>query len=524
MKIIVIGLDGACFELIDPWIEQGELPNLRKIRDEGTWGDMNSCLPPTTSPNWKCYSTGKNPGKLGICWWENIDFKGKKIYFPRNRIHKNKEMWDYLGEAGKRVCVVNMPLTYPPRPVNGILICGSADAGDHGFTYPADLERYLEENYDYRVHPPILGPLSASPDDVERTEQQVSQIIKIIESRFRVAKDFWEQRDVDFLHVTTFYINQLQHSFWNAEYTKKAWQVIDQNIGELVGREHNIIIMSDHGCNEVKEAFNINTWLQTEGYLKLNRTISDLLYRIGLNRQRAVKIARALHLENVLPRVIPRQISGFLPDRNGAVGGSALMAGSAKTQKVNWDKTVSLASGQGPIYIAPNLRQQLEEYKSLRDELIEKLQGLKSGLSGEAPISKVFRKEDIYQGEYLPEMPDLVADQAKGFTICGDIGRKEAFELPRGWRGENKKAGLFMAYGPDIKNGQTIEAISILDLAPTILHMMGLPIPQDMDGKVLTEIFKPDSEPAKRKVTYQQIDKTEMEKMRVRRKTRHLKV
>jgi len=80
MKLVVVGLDGASFELLDPWIEEGSLPNLRKIKDSGVYGDMESCLPPVTSPNWKCYSTGKNPGKLGIFWWENIDVKNKRVH------------------------------------------------------------------------------------------------------------------------------------------------------------------------------------------------------------------------------------------------------------------------------------------------------------------------------------------------------------------------------------------------------------------------------------------------------------
>ena len=104
MKTIVIGLDGASFDLIDPWLRAGKLPNLQRLMDNGVKGRLKSCLPPTTSPNWKCYSTGKNPGKLGIFWWENIDFANRHIYIPTNRAH-TRELWDCLSENGMKAGV-----------------------------------------------------------------------------------------------------------------------------------------------------------------------------------------------------------------------------------------------------------------------------------------------------------------------------------------------------------------------------------------------------------------------------------
>jgi predicted AlkP superfamily phosphohydrolase/phosphomutase len=113
MKTVVVGLDGAAFELIDPWIGEGALPNIARIKREGVWGDMRSVLPPVTSPNWKCYSTGKNPGKIGIFWWENIDWHNRKVYYPVARKLENKEIWDYMGEAGMKVGVLGMPQRKP---------------------------------------------------------------------------------------------------------------------------------------------------------------------------------------------------------------------------------------------------------------------------------------------------------------------------------------------------------------------------------------------------------------------------
>ena len=81
-ETIVLGLDGANWALLEPWLEAGNLPNIQSLREEGTWSDMESCLPPVTCPNWRCYSTGKNPGKLGVFWWEKIDTNNRTLSTP----------------------------------------------------------------------------------------------------------------------------------------------------------------------------------------------------------------------------------------------------------------------------------------------------------------------------------------------------------------------------------------------------------------------------------------------------------
>ena len=186
MKVLVIGLDGASFELIDPWITEGVLPNLKKIKEKGIWGDMVVCLPPVTAPNWKCYSTGKNPGKLGIFWWENIDFDRKTVYFQRSRIYDNKEIWDYLSESGKKVGVIGMPMTYPPKKVNGFMVSGGVDAEEDGFVYPKDLETKIKK-MGYKIHPDLIYFINDS--DEKKANEAINQLIKIIDNTFDVAFD-----------------------------------------------------------------------------------------------------------------------------------------------------------------------------------------------------------------------------------------------------------------------------------------------------------------------------------------------
>lgn len=511
MKVLVIGLDGASFELLDPWIGQGDLPVLQMLKQKGIRADMDCGLPPTTSPNWKRYSTGKNPGKLGIYWWENINMEKGEVYFPRTRVNKHREIWDYIGESGRKVAVINMPLTFPPKKVNGFLVSGSTDAGEGPYTYPPELQSYIGKKYNYRLIPASRGYLRSHPGDVYKVRQAVDDIIEVIQSRFDLAAELLTNENIDFLHITIFDINTLHHFFWNSDHVKRAWQLIDRNIEKLLDKGDYLFLMSDHGSNEIKQVFNINAWLEREGYLKLNRSFSDFLYRFGVNVNLAAKVTQFFGIKYLLKRLVPKRFIQLIPEGDGSIGGTALGVGESKTRKINWRKTRAIASGQGPVYIHPRLPEW--ERERLKQELIQKLERLKSPVTGEPVVRRVYRKEEIYTGQYLAEMPDLVLDMNRGVHVPDNIGRKEVFELPRHWRGENKRFGLFLACGPGIRQGSRVEGVSIHDLAPTILHLFDIPSAADMDGRILKDIFVDDS---LKKAECGDVNKTKMEKERIK--------
>lgn len=503
-KTLVIGLDGASFELIRTWIKEGTLPNIGEITKEGIFGDLESQLPPVTAPNWKCYSTGKNPGKLGIFWWENINWGKKRISCPNYRTNQ-KEIWDYLNNENIRSAVINTPLTYPPKKINGYLVAGGPDAENEDYFYPNSLSKILKE-IDYKVH------TDKSISSKEDCKKYFEEINGLIETRFELAKKLLQKdEDLNFMHLTIFYINVLQHFLWDDELTKKAWKTIDKNIGKLLeicqNKEFNILLMSDHGSNEIKDNFNINTWLEEKKYLKTSKSIPDILDKIGLNRKKAIKLAENLGIKNLLIKILPSTITSSLPSEEGGV------SREAKGHLIDWKKSKTIASGQGPLYIKKENKDD-KKYENFKNKLKKELENLESPISKRKIIRKVFKKEEIYSGKYLKQAPDLVIDQAPHTHITGDIGKNKIFEKPSKWKGENKKTGLFAAIGPDIKKGKN-KNISILDLAPTILHTYGIPIPKTMDGKVLIEIFKEESEPSKRKIKYEKPSEKENIKSRI---------
>ena len=500
MKTVVIGLDGAGFELIDPWIENGDLPNIARIKQEGVWGDMKSVLPPVTSPNWKCFSTGKNPGKIGIFWWENIDWRNRKVYYPAVRKLENREIWDYIGDAGMKVGVLGMPTTYPPKSVNGFFVSGHPDAQKTGFTYPVELEKELKRN-GWKNHP-------ASIIDIDRAKA-CRELYEMIDTHFHTAKRLAAKYNVDFLMTAVFFSNVFQHFLWNSSETKEAWTIIDRHIGKFMKLGCNVLIMSDHGSNKIETVFNINTWLEQEGYLRLNPYLADNLYKMGINQHSLAKFASRLGLLGLLRKIVPRRLVKNIPSESGEI------QKEAKTNKIDWKKSKAFASGQGPIYLNPGNA----DNEVLKQEIKRKLEGLINPSTGEKVIENVYSKEEIYNGKYLHEAPDLIVDQAKGVHIPGGIGQRDVFDSPRRWQAENKKFGIFMAYGSDIKQVGEVENVSILDLAPTILHLMGIAIPADMDGRVLEQIFAIDSKAAKHPIHFVEVKESD----RIKQKISHLK-
>ena len=476
-RTVVIGIDGAHFELIEPWLEEGSLPNIARVIENGVSGDLESVLPPVTSPNWKAYSTGRNPGQFGIFWWENVDVEGRRVYYPSARKHQHPEFWEMIAER-KPVGVLGVPTTHPPKSVDSFLVSGAPDGEETGFAQPPEVESVLREELDYRV-----TKRHRMTNDMDATAEE---ILELIDLRFRAAERLLEDHEVSFLQITTFYINTLHHYCWDEDYTRRGWEIIDERIGEFLSYDPNVVLMSDHGSNEIETVFNINTWLEREGYLRVDSTVAGVLQRLGITTDFLSELTTRLGVKEAVKRFTPKRLINQLPDSSGE------LSHGAKGENVDWERTEVLASGQGPVYITVD--ETSSRYEELRSELIRKLRNL-TDHDGNPIADEVHRGEEVYSGEYLDEAPDLVIDQAKSVHIPGGVGQESVFMDPEqgGWRAENKRHGLFAAVGPDFGDGQ-VEGLSILDLAPTLLHLHGGTVPSSLDGSVRRDVFAEGSE------------------------------
>ena len=474
LKTIVIGLDGANWNLLEPWIERGDLPNLKYLRENGCWGVSECQLPAVTCPNWKCYSTGRNPGKLGVFWWQRIDRAQKKIVGYDSRSFKAPEIFDYLSNAGLKVGVLNMATTYPPKKINGFMVSGAPDAGYGGYTFPKSLEDLLKKEYDYQIYP--KGHIASKKD----IEDYFEDILHLIDLRFQVAKD--KLSEVDFLHLSIFYINVLHHFLFSDSYVEEAWKCIDRNIGELIKEGHMIVLLSDHGTGEIDTTFFLNTWLEKEGYLKVNRSLLGNLSKVGITKQSVLRVTNKLGLTNWIKMLFPERVKRSLPSEDGTLAGTLITEDSVDLQR-----SKAIGIGQGLIYIL--VSDSSSEYESLRSEIINKLSKLKTE-KGLKAAKNIYKREEIYSGKYLGRAPDIVFEEGNRVYTSTGIGKDKIFDVPEKWNAENNRDGIFLVYGAGIERGRKIEGIKILDIAPTILHVMGQPIPLDMDGRVLSEVFQ----------------------------------
>ncbi|WP_123534689.1 alkaline phosphatase family protein [Halosimplex salinum] len=479
-RTFVVGLDGASWLLTEPWIDDGLLPNLAELRETGSYATSRSCLPPVTYPNWKCYASGKNPGKHSVFWWERIDLADERIDIMSGSDYKTAELWDYLNADDQRAAVVNMPSMYPPREIDDYVVSGGPDAVegeyrslDTGYTHPPEFERELADRYDYQVHP---DPLLSSN---EERGAEVDEILRLFELRLEVARDLFLEEDLEFTHVTLFYLNVLHHFFWDDEPTKRAWQLVDEWLGELAELEDtNLVVMSDHGAAATTTEFYINEWLAENGYLTRASGVEDYFQRVGLTRENALSVAKRFGLVEFLAKTVPESVQELVPQSAGAKR-------ERKMELIVPQETKALASGQGPIYINPQF-----DVEAVREHLISDLEDV-TDEHGEPLFTGVHRAEEVYDGPYLDIGPDVVLDQRPGVHVNDGMGGSEIQTKPDRWAAENTPTGIFVANGPDFRNRGEIPEIDIRDIAPTILANHGVDVPTDVDGEVL-DIFVDD--------------------------------
>jgi predicted AlkP superfamily phosphohydrolase/phosphomutase len=317
----------------------------------------------------------------------------------------------------------------------------------------------------------------------------------MIASRFDLLEDQLATGRFELVHLTVFYLNVLQHFYWDMDAVKRAWKLIDERVADLLTMDEldNLVVMSDHGSNEITMTFRANTWLEQEGYLTTKSSVSDYLHRAGITEERVRPILARLGIEWWARRLLPERIQRFLPDEEGSVGKSA------KADVIDWERSRAVASGQGPLYVLADSKRERER---IATELKRELERVRSP-SGRPVFDQVRDGSAVYDGAYADQGPDLVLDQAAGVHIEGKIGNDSVFGEPTKWHGENKDTGMFIAYGEDFATEADLDDMHILDIAPTVLHLHDTPVLERMDGSVRREIFAEESSASARDVQYQ---------------------
>lgn len=522
-KVFCIGLDGATFELIDPWIKEGKLPNLKRFMEEGTRGVLRSVIHPFSPQAWGSFMTGVNPGKHGVFGFKE-QIKGTYDFqFVNHKSIKVKTLWKVLSEQGKKVIVMNIPMTYPPEEVNGILISGMDSPGiDSDFTFPTEIKQeILGLTKDYLVHLHVAGYLNT---DAKR-RQAIKDLLFMTECREKTVLHLMNKYEWDCFVVNFVATDQVQHHFWrymtdrdssaNGEFRNailKVYQRLDETVAKITAKlDENTtqMIISDHGSGPISEVcIYIDEWLRQKGLLAFNTPnakAKSLTRNVKLFARSCVRTivekTRVLlfrhlssHAKDALQRLFPNMRSKTASFINRAV------VDWSRTKVYSSENVASLRinlAGREPFGIV----QPGQEYEDVRNNLIKELEEIRHPITNEKIIEKVYKREELYSGPYVEKSPDLVIWPKEGtYKFVKKIFPKKVnrptitIEKRDGTYtcGTHKLNGIFMARGADVLKNNVIPSADIIDIFPTVLYCLGLEIPGYVDGKVITGMFGKD--------------------------------
>ena len=497
-RVLVIGIDGATLDLIRPWAEEGDLPNLGSLMTDGACGPLESTLPPVTAPAWPTFATGKNPGKHGV--FDFIRPMGGRFELINASSLRAATLWEILSGAGRTVGVMNVPITYPPKSVNGFMIGGMLSPAEGTFTYPAA----LLDPYQGRLKPYRIAPIVQYKEGNE--EAFIADLLDLVKCRGAYALRLMEDHHLSFMMCHFQATDILQHALWrlvdpshprhNPEAARRfgpsfktVFQSIDQTIGRMVDRlddDATVIVMSDHGFGSLHYTVNINLFLLDQGLLQLKHGVwtrlkSDL-FRAGITPASFWHLIERVGLQNYVWQVSRstrnKVVSRFL-----------------SFDDVDWGRTVAYSIGHvGQVYV--NLKgrepdgivEPGEEHRVVRQRAGEALQHLRHPKTGKSLADEIIPGDQVAHGPYASRGADLhlVLDgyRAVAFPLFAADHRIITSQI-RGDSGCHRRHGMLIAWGDGIRSGGAIKGARIMDLAPTILHLLGLPVPDDMDGRVL---------------------------------------
>lgn len=506
-RVFVIGLDGATFDLIRPWAQAGHLPSLARLMELGTFGELRTTVPPMTGPAWTSFMTGQNPGKHRIFDWiarrhDSYDVRPLSAQHRRTR-----SLWEIASQAGRRVFAFNVPMTYPTEPVNGVMIAGlPAPVAQPDIAHPtAAYDEITQLVGDYILYPDPGQAYSDSGIDAF-----LDRLDRCTEDRIHILEHFLEKERWDLMMVVFNGTDAVQHALWKymdsshplhdpTQATRygsailQFYRRMDAWLGTALDALEDdtvLMIMSDHGAGPFHKFIHVNNWLMREGFLRLKTTplayVKRLSFAAGFT---------PMQVYNLLMRL---GLGAFKREVVRGHGQRLLKTLFLSFDEVDWRHSRAYSLGNvGQIHLNVQGREPLgcvapgTEYDEVREAVIARLAEFRDPETGEAVVEQVFRREEIYHGPHLDRAPDILF-LPRNLEYFGfgeyEFGSNRIIEpVARGISGTHRMNGILLMAGQPIRAGHEITGAHIVDLAPTILHLLGLSAPPTMDGRILTE-------------------------------------
>ena len=497
-KVIIIGIDGGTWSLLKLFTNSGVMPNLKYLMQNGCWGYLESTIPPVTGPAWVSFATGKNPGKHGC-----FDF-----LLPRGSLRNLKPItsrdiktitfYEYLSRFGLKTISINLPVSYPPRDRNNIFITSLMTQGDD-FVFPTELKNEILELRKYRIVPNVTLRLE---DKIIEYLEDIKELEKI---RFKCAQKLYA-KDWHCFFILFGATDWIQHLMFdklifqeNSSETEVALEVykqIDDFIGWFIKNmpnDSNLFILSDHGFKVYNGIFYLNEFLRREGFLKIKTSeqqdeISPHKFMEAFQKAKKkrtkikIKIPYLIKQNLFFLRPFYKIIRKFIPLN---------VVSEFENCIPDLAQTICLCTTPESHAIYLNNKKRFQdgiieshEESKIINRLIDMLKSIKD--SEGVPVFKVLTKNEVYKGQTLENAPDIVLKLNKWWISTRFKNGSLFVDKPTN---NHDYQGIFLAFGNNIQKNKQIQNINIVDIIPTVIHTLEIPVLKDFDGKVIAEIF-----------------------------------
>ena len=516
MKVFVLGLDGATWDVLEPLIQQSLLPNLARLRAQGSSGSLRSVFPPLSPVAWTGVMTGKNSGRHGIFEFLEHAHNPLRGQVNSSRAIHSKLLWEIAGEHGKTTVAGGVPMSYPPRPATQFpgFFLGDflSPAAAPDFTTDPVLLAELEK----AVGP--YRPWSTVIHDGGNEAAVLADLHAFLDQHLRAIEFLMNRCNWDLFIFDLMATDRLQHELWHVwDLTHRAaqgrehelealrpkliafWQRLDQGIGAIeadLPPDTAFLIISDHGFGPIEHYVNFNVWLLEQGFIALQNSFyvkqKHWFYRRGSTPEWIYGVMSQLGMGN-------HRVSRFRGKQDSFMDRLAESIFLSR-RHIDWAQTRAYAQGNfGQIFLnlkgrQPNGFVAPEDARPLLEDLKAGLRTIPHPETGQPLVEHVYERDELYHGPYAALAPDLtvVLTDWRYRTIgLHDFTTNQVIAPAFGPTGDHRLEGILIASGPAFRSGAAPQAAALLDIAPTVLHLLGIPVPDDLDGRVLSELIEP---------------------------------
>lgn len=483
-RVFVLGFDGIPWHLVRNWSKEGELVNFREFFESGAAGPLRSTTPPITALAWPTLFCGVSPDTHGVYTLRKLSSDYSADLRTATDV-KPPALWDMLTPS----VVANVPMTYPVREIEGCMVSGMMTPGtEREFTYPPELaEDIRSEIPDYKVGLSYM-------DYYGKKDKFLADLASLLDARRALMQFLMRNYDPRLFYFVYTAPDRLQHLIWDETILLDHYKKLDKILGEVIEytrkRGDTLYVVSDHGFGPIDKFVHVNAILRREGYLtpKREQGVQKLLGQVGLTKSELMGLLERTGLKDPILHGLPQTFVDKTARK---------IPGDRAEYDIDYSNTQAFVRGFGNLYINDTERFDSgtvpsSEKDQLKHELRTVLTGLSRGEPNEDILSVHDGKELFPSHTYAP---DLIVEAETECYIDSSV-TDTVFSIPEEKEGGHRPTGVFLAMGQNIDQGVQTRSADVVDVVPTILHSLVEPVPENADGRVLTEIFAPTSDPA----------------------------